>query len=43
VIKKSTQIGATTGLWRWGVREADQYGRTVIYTFPTQDARERVR
>lgn len=37
VYQKSTQIGATTGLWRWGVREADQYGRTVIYTFPTQD------
>lgn len=36
VYKKSTQIGATTGLWRFGVREADQYGRTVIYTFPTQ-------
>lgn len=37
VYKKSTQIGASTGLWRWGVRESDQYGRTCIYTFPTQD------
>lgn len=34
--RKSTQIGATTGLWRWGLREADQFGRTTIYTFPTQ-------
>jgi hypothetical protein len=36
VFKKSTQIGASTGLWRWAVRESDQFGRTTIYTFPTQ-------
>lgn len=37
VYVKSTQVGASTGSWRWAAREADQYGRTVIYTFPTQD------
>lgn len=37
VYEKSTQVGASTGLWRWGTREADQFGRTCIYTFPTQD------
>jgi hypothetical protein len=37
VYVKSTQIGASTGSWRWAAREADQFGRTVIYTFPTQD------
>lgn len=35
VIKKSSQIGATAGMWRWSFREADQFGRRVIYTFPT--------
>lgn len=35
VYKKSTQVGASAGTVRWGVRECDQYGRRVIYTFPT--------
>lgn len=35
VYKKSTQVGASEGTWRWAVRECDQYGRTTIYTFPT--------
>lgn len=33
--KKSTQIGASTALWRWVVWLADQYGERVIYFFPT--------
>lgn len=37
VYMKSTQVGASTALWRWAVRFADQYGQTVIYFFPTQD------
>lgn len=35
VICKSTQVGASTALWRWAVRQADQFGETVIYFFPT--------
>lgn len=35
VVMKSTQVGVTTGLWRWAVRRADQFGETVIYYFPT--------
>lgn len=35
VYMKSTQIGASTFLWRWAVRRADQFGETVIYFFPT--------
>jgi hypothetical protein len=27
----------STGLWRWAVRLADQFGETVIYFFPTLD------
>lgn len=37
VVMKSTQVGASTGLWRWAVRLADQFGETVIYFFPTLD------
>lgn len=36
VFIKSTQIGASTALWRWAARQADQFGETVIYFFPTQ-------
>lgn len=32
---KSTQVGASTGLIRWAMREVDQFGLTVIYFFPT--------
>ena len=35
VYMKSTQIGASTAMWRWAVRFADQFGETVIYFFPT--------
>lgn len=34
---KSTQVGASTGLWRWAVMRADQYGERVIYYFPTDN------
>lgn len=37
VYKKSTQIGASTGLWRWVVWLADQYGERAMYFFPTKD------
>lgn len=33
---KSTQVGASEAQLRWAVREADQLGRSVIYTFPTK-------
>lgn len=35
VYSKSNQIGASTGLWRWIVRQTDQFGETTIYFFPT--------
>jgi hypothetical protein len=35
VTKKSTQIGAS-GMIRWAVRLADQWGETVVYFFPTK-------
>lgn len=35
VSKKSTQIGASTGSWRWAIHRADQFGERVIYFFPT--------
>lgn len=35
VYKKSTQIGASTALWRWAVRQCDQFAETTIYFFPT--------
>lgn len=37
VYEKSTQVGASTGLWRWVVWLADQYGERAIYFFPTKD------
>lgn len=37
VYVKSTQVGASTGLWRWAVRLADQDGETVIYFFPAKE------
>jgi hypothetical protein len=37
VYKKSTQVGASTGLWRWVVWLADQFGERAIYFFPTKD------
>lgn len=33
--KKSTQVGASTGSWRWAIHRADQFGERVIYFFPT--------
>lgn len=36
VFRKSTQIGASTALWRWAVRQCDQFGETTMYFFPTQ-------
>ncbi|HEV2791046.1 MAG TPA: phage terminase large subunit family protein, partial [Solirubrobacterales bacterium] len=35
VYEKSTQIGASTALWRWAVRRCDQFAETTIYFFPT--------
>lgn len=35
VYEKSTQIGASTALWRWAVRRCDQFAETCIYFFPT--------
>lgn len=35
VYMKSTQIGASTALWRWAVRRCDQFGETTILFFPT--------
>lgn len=35
VDKKSTQVGASTGAWRWAIHRADQFGERVIYFFPT--------
>lgn len=35
VYKKSTQVGASTGSWRWAIHRADQFGERVIYFFPT--------
>lgn len=35
VYKKSTQIGASTFLWRWAVRRCDQFNETTMYFFPT--------
>jgi len=35
VYMKSTQVGASTGLWRWAIHRADQFGERVIYFFPT--------
>lgn len=37
VYKKSTQVGASTGLWRWVVWLADQFGERAMYFFPTKD------
>lgn len=37
VYLKSTQVGASAGSWRWGMRRAQQYGDTVVYIFPTSD------
>lgn len=37
VFAKSTQVGASTGLWRWVVWLADQFGERAIYFFPTKD------
>lgn len=36
VYQKSTQIGASSGMVRWAVRLADQWGETVAYFFPTK-------
>lgn len=36
VDKKSTQVGASTGMWRWAIHRADQFGERVIYFFPTE-------
>lgn len=35
VYRKSTQIGASTALWRWAVRRCDQFSETTMYFFPT--------
>lgn len=35
VYEKSTQIGASTALWRWIVRRVDQFSETGVYFFPT--------
>lgn len=35
VYMKSTQIGASTALWRWIVRQTDQFAETTMYFFPT--------
>lgn len=32
---KSTQVGMSAYAWRWAVRQADQYGETGVYIFPT--------
>lgn len=32
---KSTQVGMSAYAWRWAVRQADQFGQTGIYIFPT--------
>lgn len=32
---KSTQIGMSAYAWRWAVRQADQFGETGVYIFPT--------
>lgn len=37
VYAKSTQVGATTGMWRWAVRLCDQFGETLVYLFPTKE------
>lgn len=38
VLMKSTQVGASSYLWRWAARRADQFGDTGIYIFPTDGA-----
>ncbi|MBA2751959.1 MAG: phage terminase large subunit family protein [Actinobacteria bacterium] len=35
VVKKSTQVGVSTLMWRWAARRAETFGETVIYFFPT--------
>jgi hypothetical protein len=35
VIVKSAQVGASAYSWRWSVRQADQFGDTGVYIFPT--------
>lgn len=37
VIMKATQVGVTTGLWRWALRRVDAFGETAIYYFPTDN------
>lgn len=32
---KSTQVGMSAYAWRWAVRQADQFGETGVYIFPT--------
>lgn len=36
VMLKATQIGGSAYWWRWAVRQADQFGDTVLYIFPTE-------
>lgn len=37
VLAKSAQVGASGWGWRGAVRQADQFGDTGVYIFPTQD------
>lgn len=32
---KSTQVGMSAYVWRWAVRQSDQFGETGLYIFPT--------
>lgn len=36
VVRKGTQVGASSLMVRWALHEADVNGRTVMYVFPTQ-------
>lgn len=36
VWRKSTQVGMSAYVWRWAVRQSDQFGQTGLYIFPTE-------